>query len=292
MVEFDFVSMSPIMKGWSEDKKYKVTKKDGSEYLLRITPIERYAVRKELFSMLERVAKLNIPMCKPVEFGICKDGVYALHTWINGEDAEAVIPFLPEAELYILGVKSGKVLRQIHSIPAPDSQEEWYTRFNRKTNTKIQKYKECPLHFSGDDRIIEYIENNRELLRNRPQCFQHGDYHIGNMMIEDGKLIIIDFDRFDFGDPWEEFNRIVWCAQSSPYFATGQLNGYFGGKPPMEFFKLLAFYIASNTLSSIYWAIPFGQSDIDTMLKQSQDVLSWYDNMQNPIPTWYQTCKK
>jgi len=49
----------------------------------------------------------------------------------------------------------------------------------------------------------------------------------------------------------------------------------------------LAFYIASNTLSSIYWAVPFGQSDLDTMMKQSQDVLEWFDNMKNPVPTWY-----
>jgi 8-oxo-dGTP pyrophosphatase MutT (NUDIX family) len=55
----------------------------------------------------------------------------------------------------------------------------------------------------------------------------------------------------------------------------------------MEFFKLLAFYIASNTLSSIYWAVPFGPSDLDTMMKQAQDVMTWFDNMQNPVPTWY-----
>jgi isopentenyldiphosphate isomerase len=107
------------------------------------------------------------------------------------------------------------------------------------------------------------------------------------MMIERGELKIIDFDRYDFGDPWEEFNRIVWSAATSPHFATGQLCGYFGGEPPIEFFKLLAFYISSNTLSSIYWAVPFGSSDLDTMMKQSQDVLRWYDNMRNPIPTWY-----
>jgi aminoglycoside phosphotransferase (APT) family kinase protein len=242
--------------------------------------------------MLEKVTELDIPMCKPVEFGVCKDGVYTLHTWINGEDTKDVISLFPEDEQYNLGLKSGEILRKIHTIPAPDNQEDWYTRFNRKTNIKLQKYKECPLHFIGDDKVIGYIEGNRELLKNRPQSFQHGDYHIGNMMIENGKLVIIDFDRFDFGDPWEEFNRIVWCAQSSPHFATGQLNGYFGGEPPMEFFRLLAFYIASNTLSSIYWAIPFGQSEIDTMMKQSQDVLMWYNDMQDPVPTWYKACKK
>ncbi|MEK3769068.1 hypothetical protein MKY14_10950 [Paenibacillus sp. FSL R5-0887] len=28
-------------------------------------------------------------------------------------------------------------------------------------------------------------------------------------------------DRFDYGDPWEEFNRIPWCALTSPEFASG-----------------------------------------------------------------------
>jgi len=294
-----FVKAEPINKGWSEDKKYCVTTTDGTKYLLRITPIVRYEVRKSLFAMLEQVAALGIPMCKPVEFGTCDNGVYSLQSWIDGENLEAVLPLLSETEQYVLGLKSGEIVRKMHSIPAPETQEKWESRFNRKTDYKIQKYHECGLRFDGDEHVLAYIEQNRHLLKNRPQCFQHGDYHIGNMMLENGekpleqRLKIIDFDRYDFGDPWEEFNRIVWSAAASPHFATGQLRGYFGGspshglEPPLEFFKLLAFYIASNTLSSIYWAVPFGQSDLDTMMKQAQDVLEWFDNMQNPVPTWY-----
>ena len=282
-----FVAITPIEKGWSEDKKYCVTNTDGEKYLLRITPIERYENRKALFDMLEQVAALGIPMCLPIEFGTCADGVYSLQSWIDGEDLEAILPSLPETEQYVLGLKSGEIVRKMHTIPAPDTQEEWEMRFNRKTDYKIQKYHECGLRFEGDNYVIDYIEKNRGLLENRPQCFQHGDYHAGNMMIEKGELKIIDFDRYDFGDPWEEFNRIVWSAAASPHFATGQLRGYFDGEPPLEFFKLLAFYIASNMMSSIYWAMPFGQSDIDVMMKQSQDVLRWYDNMKNPVPTWY-----
>ena len=294
-----FVAVMPIEKGWSEDKKYCVTNTDGEKYLLRITPIERYETRKALFTMLEQVTALGIPMCLPVEFGTCTDGVYSLQSWIDGEDLETILPLLSETEQYILGLKSGEIIQKLHSIPAPDTSpnsigvEEWATRFNRKADIKIQKYHECGLRFEGDKYIINYIEENRKLLENRPQCFQHGDYHVGNMMLENGvkplekALKIIDFDRYDYGDPWEEFNRIVFSAAASPHFATGQLRGYFGGEPPLEFFKLLAFYISSNTLSSIYWAIPFGQSDIDIMMNQSKDVLRWYNNMKNPVPTWY-----
>jgi serine/threonine-protein kinase len=283
----DFTQIALIDKGWSEDKKYRVAAADGTKYLLRITPAERYEVRKSLFEMMRQVYAMGIPMCRPVDFGTCTDGVYSLQSWIDGEDLETALPLMSETEQYVLGLKSGEIARKMHGIPAPDAQEAWEQRFGRKTDVKIQKYHECGLRFDCDEHILAYIEQNRHLLEGRPQCFQHGDYHVGNMMIENGELMIIDFDCYDFGDPWEEFNRIVWSAAVSPHFATGQLRSYFGGEPPMEFFKLLAFYIASNTLSSIYWAIPFGQSDIDTMMKQSQDVLVWFNNMKNPVPTWY-----
>ena len=65
------------------------------------------------------------------------------------------------------------------------------------------------------------------------------------------------------------------------------VDGYFDGKVPVEFWKLLALYISSNMLSSVPWAIPFGDKEIQTMLNQAKDVLGWYDNMRNPVPVWY-----
>lgn len=285
-----FEKIELVNKGWSNDKKYYIETIDGKRLLLRVTDIAEYDRKKIEFEMMQRVMALGVPMSQPVAFGTCADGksVYSLLTWCDGKEAEEILPSLTETEQYVLGLKSGEILKKMHSIPAPETQEVWAVRFNRKTDYKIQKYRECGLRFDGDDQIIDYIGKNRKLLENRPQCYQHGDYHVGNMILSpENELSIIDFNRPDFGDPWEEFNRIVWSAAVSPHFATGQLNGYFGGQPPLDFFRLLAFYIASNTLSSIYWAIPFGQSDLDTMMRQSQDVLRWFDNMQNPIPTWY-----
>lgn len=285
-----FKKVERINKGWSDDEKYYIETIDDDKILLRVADISKYDSKKEEFDMMKQVAALGVPMSQPISFGMCnnKKCVYTLLSWCDGNDAEIVLPTLPEMEQYTLGIKSGEILSQIHSISAPDKQEMWSTYFNRKTNLKIEKYKECGLHFIGDERVLEYIEKNRYLLDNRYQTYQHGDYHVGNMIINNKKdLLIIDFNRSDFGDPWEEFNRIVWSATISPYFATGQLNGYFKGKPPLEFFKLLALYISSNTLSSIYWSIQFGQDEVNIMINQSQDVLMWFDNMKNPIPSWY-----
>ena len=139
----------------------------------------------------------------------------------------------------------------------------------------------------GAQKFIACIEQNRHLLKNRPQCFQHGDYHIGNMMIENGKLVVIDFDRYDFGDPWEEFNRIVWCAQRRPYLRPAWLTGILTARFRRSSGELLALYISSNMLSSVPWAIPFGEHEVTTMLNQARDVLRWYDGMRSVVPSWY-----
>jgi len=283
-----FITKEPINQGWSCDKKYCVTDENGTRYLLRISDPAQYDIKYSEFTMMKQVASLGVPMCQPIEFGTCEDGVYSIQSWIKGEDAKQVMSDYSDTEQYIFGLEAGHILRRIHSIPAPATQEDWEIRFNHKMDNKIKKYSECSIKYENGQAFIDYINENRHLLKNRPQVYQHGDYHIGNMMIDcNGQLHIIDFNRNDYGDPWEEFNRIVWCAQTSPLFASGMVNGYFDDNVPIEFWRLLALYISSNTLSSIYWAIPFGQEEVNTMLNQAKEVLSWYDNMRNPVPTWY-----
>ncbi len=282
----------PITKGWSEDTKYCITASDGTRYLLRISPLSKYETKKALFSMMEQLAALNIPMCLPIDFGICGEGVYSIHSWIYGEDLETVLPLtsktlLSEKEQYALGLQAGRIVKKIHSIPIPEPQEEWSVIFNRRIDMKIQEYYKCGMNLDGDDRMFAYIEKNRHLLKSRPQSYLVGDYNVMNMMYKNGALKIIDFERFDIGDPWDEFNCIVWSAMASPHFATGQLHGYFNGEPPIEFFKLLPVYITVLILSLISsWAVTseFGRN---VTLKLSQDILKWFDHMQNPMPTWY-----
>ena len=283
-----FVSKEIINKGWSGDKKYCVKNDKGEKFLLRVSPIEQYDRKKSEFELMGKVAALGVPMCKPLEFGRSDEGVYSIQTFIEGCDAEEKVKEISDEKQYHYGFESGKILKVIHSIPAPDSVEDWEIRFNKKIDRKIKMYSECPLKYKNGQAFLDYISSHRYLLKNRPQTYQHGDYHIGNMMIgNDGQLYIIDFNRNDYGDPWEEFNRIVWCADAAPLFATGMVNGYFDNKVPKEFWELLALYISSNTLSSLPWAIPFGEEQIQVMINQANDVLDWYDNMRNPIPTWY-----
>ena len=285
----NIISRSPIDKGWSGDQKYCAVTTDGTKYLLRISSIERLERKRREYEKMSELAQLGIPMCMSVEFGTCEEGAYSIQTWIDGEDAENMVMTMDSAEQYRYGLDAGRILAKIHTIPAPKDVPSWETRFNAKIDRKIAMYENCELKYeSGGDAFLNYLAQNRHLLAGRPQSYQHGDYHIGNMRIDNnGVLTIIDFEKWDVGDPWEEFNRIVWSAQAAPAFASGMVDGYFDGNVPMEFWKLLALYISAGTIGSLPWAIPFGEKEVQVMRKQAAQVLQWYDGMKNVVPTWY-----
>ena len=287
MLYNEIIRREAVDKGWSGDQKYHIWTKDG-EYLLRVSPIEKAARREAEFHRMKAVSALGIPMCDPLEFSIQAEGVCIIQRWIDGGDAEEIIPALTEEEQYRYGLDAGRILKKIHSIPAPADVHDWEEYFNRKIDRKLEAYLACPLRYEGGEHFIRYLAENRHLLKNRPQSYQHGDYHVGNMMIDTrGILTVIDFDKDDWGDPWEEFNRIVWCAQLSPRFASGMVDGYFDGNIPEEFWRLLALYTSSNALGSLPWAIPFGEEEVAVMRRQASEILDWYDNMTRFVPRWY-----
>lgn len=283
--------VEPIHKGWSKDKKFHIKNFKGRELLLRTSDISQYDQKKREYEAILLLEDKEIEMSRPLQFGVCNNGqsVYSILTWIEGEDAQVIIPTLSAKEQYELGVRAGQFLRTMHQIPSGKDQMPWTEYYNKKVDKYISNYKACGILLNGADEIISYIERNRYLLDERQsQTFQHGDYHVGNMIIrKSGELGIIDFNRFDYGDPWEEFNRITFCASISAEFASGRIQGYFNDEVPDLFFRLLAFYIACNQISSISWAIPFGKQEVDGMLKRAEDVLGWYDEYQSYIPKWY-----
>ena len=174
-----FVTKTPIEKGWSGDKKFCAVSPDGNKYFLRIAPLKKAERTRGAFEYQKRVAEFGVPMCVPIEIGETPEGdVYTVQSWIEGVSAEEAVRDLSPEEQYRYGVESGRILKLIHSIPAPPDAPDWEPRFNVKMDYKIKKYIECPIKVDGAECFINYIEQNRTLLRDRPQCFQHGDYHI------------------------------------------------------------------------------------------------------------------
>ncbi len=283
------IKTTPIEEGWSGDRKYRAETKDGRYCLLRISDKQKPIPAARLSGIMGSLSAKGIHLCDMFEYGMCDKGTYTIERWVNGIPAEEYLKTIPAEEQYRLGCRSGKDLKVIHSIPAPAGLPEWAVFFGAKIDRKIRSYQGSPpaMRFEGGEEMIRLLNAGRGLLKGRPVTFQHGDYHTGNMMVENGSLTIIDFDKCDWGDPWEKFNRIVWCAQLSPAFASGMVNGYFEDEVPDEFWPLLRIYIFSNTLSSVSWGAAFSEEEAQVMLRQANDVIAWYDGMKGLIPSWY-----
>jgi serine/threonine-protein kinase len=76
-------------------------------------------------------------------------------------------------------------------------------------------------------------------------------------------------------------------APKTPHFTTGLFRGYFDGTPPIEFFQTYAFYVYSSILPGIYELDLTDTDEVNRMLMQTQDVLGWFEDIDNPVPKWY-----
>ncbi len=284
----DIVKKEEILDGFSKDKKYLVFDKEYNRYFLRISNIKNYNNKKYIFKNIKKLEKFNIAMATPLSFGLCEDGVYEIYSWIDGTTLDKCIDIFSKEQQYNYGYQAGIFLKFIHEIDAPENIDPWPNRFNKKINTKLENYEKCPLKYKDGHFFVQYIKANRELLSDVRQTIQHGDFHLANMIVDKNeKLFIIDFDRMDYGNPWEEFNRISWCLEKSVPFSIGMLNAYFNNNIPVIFWQKLALYIATDTISSLPWAYPLGKKQINIMKNKANNVLYWYNNMDNVIPNWY-----
>ena len=149
-------------------------------------------------------------------------------------------------------------------------------------------YLNCEYKYDNDQCLFNVIEKYENRIIDKPVVYHHGDYHVGNMVIDEkGKLWIIDFDRCSIGAPFEEFNRISWCVNTSETFSRGRVDGYFDGKVPIDFWEVLSVYIATNILSSLPWAVPFGNKQIQVMKEEFEVQRNYYEDFNILIPKWY-----
>ena len=286
-----FVKIELINKGWSEDKKYYIETTDGQRMFLRVSDITEHDRRKNDYMMIEQIYKHGIPTAKPLGFGICCDGknIYSLLDWIDGKGTDVVLPHISEKEQYILGLKTGEVLRKIHSIPAPKTIETWSIRYHHKVKTWIDEYNNnAQIYSDTGDKLVQYLENHKNIIDSRSQTFIHGDYNIENIIIlPNGKINVIDLNSFNtpYGDPWWDINNMAWMPVMFPYFYTGQIKGYFNGEPPTDFWNVLAYYLAYDALAAL--TDPYGLNGIKDGTEIVNNIHKWTNNFKNPVPTWY-----
>lgn len=283
-------SVELVSKGYSTDKKYKVITKSGEELLLRIADVSVYEQKQKEYDIICKYAKLGFEMSRPIGCGLCNGGenTYMLLTWVNGEDLETAMAQLSEEEQYQLGRSAGCILRQIHSIPVEQEDIPAQTKKENKL-LKLERYEQSGVRIANDETAVQYVKDNIDKLWTEPPVYMHGDFHPGNLILTPEKTLgVIDFNRWEVGDPYEEFYKLEsFGVEVSVPYCIGQIDAYFNDKVPMQFWEIQAVYVAHASLYSIKWAEKFGQKDIDGMVERCRAAFEHYDNFRQVVPSWY-----
>lgn len=286
----DWKNVAPISKGWSSDKKYLVETADGKLQLLRISDIEAYEAKKKEYEIITKYSQLGINMSMPIEFGICNEGknVYMLLSWVEGRDLEEVLPELSEQEQYKLGRQAGTILRKIHSIPLDPADVPATTKREKKL-MQLARYEESNVRISSDEIAVAYVKENINSIWQKTPVYMHGDFHPGNLIyMQDGSIGVIDFNRWEVGDPYEEFYKLEsFGIEISVPYCIGQIDAYFNDNVPEDFWTANAVYVAQASLFSIKWAEKFGQDEIDGMVRRARASMINFDDFKITVPKWY-----
>ncbi len=286
--KYRIVSVVPLLKGWSRDKKYILESSDGERYVLRLSDNDLYEKKKNQFDLLKKIKLLGLNCSQPFEFGVTSNGtVYILLSYLEGEDGKKAVLDMTDEEAYRLGIEAGNCLRKLHSVDIPPQRLTWWDRYLEKMPRKIAVLNACEYKLPLQDMILRYYETHYEIMKDRPLVLCHGDYHLGNMIVNNGKIGIIDFDKNGVSDPYDEFKPFCWNVMVSEYFETGLINGYFNSQIPDDFWRILKFYTAESLISHLPWSVKFGQQEIKTALEVADNQMKWYGKFEFDVPTWY-----
>ncbi len=284
-------SCVPIQEGYSTDQKYLV-KKYRENFLLRIFPLEEYARKSEEFAVLKMLTERDVRASQPIEIGHVpgeKQG-YMLLSFIEGENASIALPRLSGRQQYQVGVEAGLELRKMHAVAAPAGAQLWDDKKFAKHSRYLGQYRAGSVRIQGDTKIIAFIDRHLYLMKDRPNLFQHDDYHVKNLIVRNGKFAgIIDFNRHDWGDPIHEFLKVgQFSSEVSTDFSVGQIQGYFSGEnPPEEFWKLYSLYLAMSMFSSIIWTQHACPDEMPQMMKILERVRDDHHGFERIQPKWY-----
>jgi len=300
-----FDDVKKVTSGMSSAGKYRVTQGEKRLFLRMYSYSSQKFARKEFeVEIMNELAKLGVPLAKPIDFGKKGGIVYYTTEWLHGKMLSSKIKKLSSLEMYDIGIMAGGALKLMHSLPADSREVSWSEKYTDNFIELMALCKEKGLKFHSLDIVRAYFDKYCHLLETRPQSFVHNDYGVHNIMISKKKLTFFDFDTLGFGDPWIDFVQIIprkdkaelSKKDATSFFATGCINGYFSNEKRIvnlseDFWKLYTLYTIVRKIQSAVRVMDREQS-AHVKLAELEEFYSASSDMTEVVPKWYENTMK
>jgi len=297
----DVSEIIPVTRGYSFDEKYLCITGTGEKYLFRVTKSDDARVltsRREQFNLIRQLGDYSDLVPKAYYFWFSEDhrSCQMILEFFDGEDGEHSLKTLSEEVQYDIGYSAGVELRKLHKLSAPREYSSWSFLKWRKYKWYCNEYNKNSLVPEGVDlEIVDtFIKKHKSFMDDISPTFQHDDFHPANLIIENGRLNgIIDFNRCDFGDPIHDFVPSAHFTRNiSIPFAQGQIDGYFNGQVPMDFWKRYSLYCAMSIIPNIVWSVRYdiqtgSHQEIEKAFIRIRTIYDDHDGFSSMIPGWY-----
>ena len=280
----DVVDIKVLDKGFSVDKKYIVNDK----YIIRETDPSRNERFRFVFETQQLFNKTGTAQ-KALRF-IEGDRVsYYITEYLKGLDGLEIIESLSTEKQYRLGYQTGKEIALFHlsNIQKDKSVKDIVLKYMiSKIDLARKENLEKDLNILED--IIHVVEDNIHLLFDLDVYLCHSDYHLFNMIFDNGEYQgIIDFERARYSHLFTDFrNNTPHNAPISKYFASGSIDGYLDVNYIEDFFMKYNLNDLLLTIYSIGWIKEFDPDNVDKNIKYITDLYNEIKDLR-VIPKWY-----
>ncbi|MBQ9314137.1 MAG: phosphotransferase [Clostridia bacterium] len=154
------------------------------------------SVKREI-ELARKAFVMGIPTAIPYDIVKVGDLYGSVFELLNSESLQKLI--VDGADIDKLVQESVEVLKKIHSTTLSSNELP-----SQKEN-KISWVKDCANYLSAEtvQQLIQWLESIPET-----NTMLHGDFHIKNMMLQNGELLLIDMDTLSLGHPIFELGAI------------------------------------------------------------------------------------
>ena len=288
----DNYTLEEIEKGLSDDIKFKADA-DGRSYIVKIvegkknTPYK--SNRSVLYQALCRAHAEDARVVCPKWFDYIDNHIVTVTEWIEGASLEEYLYSHPSKQIEY-GKQVGKLLFNIHNLgfvksEIEKSNEKFAPKAMEKVDGLLDSVKRLNLSFPGIERVVEFLRNNKDVISEERVGILHSDVRPENILIDGGRLFLIDFDSGTFGDRYAEFTYLTALAcKDFRAFAYAVIMSYFDGAPPRDFWKANLYFCMIKLLE--YAVYKFNKSG-KMVVNQAQSCMKIFKGFDEVIPDWW-----